>query len=82
METTVYLIRHSEPMNVHNVLNTDSLQFQNEKKILSVNGELLAKSLSENKELERIDKLYSSNYVRRFRLLNILLLKIILILIL
>lgn len=41
--TTVYLIRHSKPLNVQNTYTNDSLQLQNEKKILSTEGEKIAK---------------------------------------
>ena len=62
--TTIYLIRHSEPLKVNNVFNTDSLQVQNEKQSLSINGESIAKEKLNNKEFDNIDILYSSNYVR------------------
>ena len=62
--TTIYLMRHSKPLKVDNVFNTDNLQIQNEKSILSIEGEEIAKEKSNNKELENIDVVYSSNYVR------------------
>ena len=63
--TTIYLIRHSEPLkNIENVNNTDDLQLQNEKQILSIDGELLASKISKLKDLQNIDILFSSNYVR------------------
>ncbi|MBQ6538737.1 MAG: histidine phosphatase family protein [Bacilli bacterium] len=62
--TTVYLIRHSKALKVNNDLNKDELQIQNEKNCLSIEGEELAKNKMNNKELENIDILYSSNYVR------------------
>jgi len=39
--TTIYLIRHSKPMNmdIKQIANSESLQIINEKNILSVEGE-------------------------------------------
>lgn len=62
--TTIYLMRHSEPLKVNHELNNDSLQTQNEKCVLSRNGEKLAKEKSENKELQNFDVVISSNYSR------------------
>jgi len=62
MNTIVYFIRHSEPLKVNDLVNSDSLQLINEKRTLSIKGELLAKQLSE--KLENVDVVYSSNYVR------------------
>ncbi len=62
--TIVYLMRHSEPMKHTYLKNSDSLQLQNEKKILSINGEEIAKKVSESNEFINIDKVYSSNYIR------------------
>ena len=62
--TTIYLIRHSKPMKVNNDLNNDSLQIQNEKQILSIEGEKIAKEKLSSSEFKNIDALYSSNYVR------------------
>ena len=46
--TEIYLIRHSEPMSgINNIVNSDSLQIQNEKNVLSVLGEQKALELSE-----------------------------------
>jgi 2,3-bisphosphoglycerate-dependent phosphoglycerate mutase len=67
METVVYLIRHSEAINkanINNILVKDSNQIINEKAILSVSGERLAEQLSKSPELQKIDAVYSSNYVR------------------
>ncbi len=67
METVVYLIRHSEAIskaNYKNIVVKDSSQVTNEKAILSVSGERLAEELSKNPELQKIDAVYSSNYVR------------------
>ena len=54
----VYLIRHSKPLKVNNDKNMDSLQIQNEKQPLSIEGENIAR------EKLNIEKLYSSSYVR------------------
>lgn len=60
----VYLIRHSKPLKTNNENNIDNLQLQNEKQILSIEGENIAKEKMGIKELENIGRLYSSNYVR------------------
>lgn len=64
--TVVYISRHSQPfrklLGDYNVNEIE--QLRNEKNILSVEGEKLAERLSEYKELQDIDVLYSSHYVR------------------
>lgn len=65
MSTIVYLIRHSKCFK--DIVDTDSnlsSQSQNERIILSQEGENLAKELSELSELSGIDIIYSSNYIR------------------
>ena len=62
--TTIYLIRHSKPLKVNNYINKDSLQIQNEKSSLSIEGENIAREKMNNEELHNIDIIYSSNYVR------------------
>ena len=62
--TTIYLIRHSKTEKTNSVLNNDSLQLQNEKQFLSIDGELLAEDKMNNSNLKNIDVLYSSNYLR------------------
>lgn len=62
--TTIYLIRHSKPMKVNNTFNSDSLQIQNEKSSLSIEGEQIAQNKLSKKEFDNINILYSSNYVR------------------
>ena len=62
--TTIYLIRHSKPMKVNNTFNSDSLQIQNEKSSLSIEGEQLAQEKLNKKEFANIDMLFSSNFVR------------------
>lgn len=64
MKTIIYISRHSQPMKVENTLSNDNLQLQNEKQILSPKGERRAKILSEIDELQDIDVVISSNYVR------------------
>ena len=60
----VYFVRHSKPLKVNNDKNMDSLQIQNEKQPLSIEGENIAREKLNIKELKDIDKLYSSSYVR------------------
>lgn len=64
--TTVYLLRHSQPFRkLLGEYNTKELeQVRNEKNILSVEGERLAKEMSKRSELQNIDVIYSSHYVR------------------
>lgn len=57
-------MRHSEALKPKNINNNDSLQIQNEKWTLTVNGENIAKKKSELSELKDFDHVYSSNYVR------------------
>ncbi len=67
MNTTIYLIRHSEPtpkVNLKFINSKDSSQIANEKVFLSVSGEKRAEELSKKEELQNIDAVYSSNYVR------------------
>lgn len=62
--TTVYLVRHSKTEKTNNALNSESLQLQNEKQLLSIDGEILAEDKMNNSNLKNIDVLYSSNYLR------------------
>ena len=65
METTIYLIRHSEQLKVKGEnFSKDSSQIKNEKIPLSINGEALALNLSNIEELKNIDVLFASSYVR------------------
>lgn len=65
MSTTIYITRHSIPMNMYpSIKNDDEFQTKNEKQILSVEGEKRAEKLSELKELQDVDVVISSNYVR------------------
>ena len=62
--TTIYLIRHSKTLKVNNTFNNDDLQIQNEKYSLSIEGEQIAQDKLNKDELNNIDIIYSSNYVR------------------
>ena len=63
--TTVYLIRHSIPLLDDGIMNvSESDQIINEKIILSIEGEEKAKQISEISELQNIDAIWSSSYVR------------------
>lgn len=65
METTIYLVKHAEELKENGVKNiSDNTQLMNEKYILSVKGEEQSRILSENPELDNIDILWSSSYVR------------------
>lgn len=67
MDTVVYLICHSEATSKNNlnvISNHDTTQVNNEKIMLSVSGEKKAEELSKLKELQNIDAVYSSSYVR------------------
>ncbi len=64
-ETIVYLIRHAETIAETGNRNTsETMQEINEKEILSVEGEEASKRLSKNGELQNIDSLWCSSYVR------------------
>ena len=63
--TTIYLIRHSIKEKNYGVFDSnDNSQVKNEKIILSVDGEKIAERLSKHKELQNIDEIWTSNYVR------------------
>ena len=49
---------------INNDYNNESLQLQNEKIPLSIEGEELASNISKEEELQSIDVVISSNYVR------------------
>lgn len=42
---TIYFIRHSKPLKLVNMNNFDSLQMQNEKGGLTINGEKMAEEI-------------------------------------
>jgi 2,3-bisphosphoglycerate-dependent phosphoglycerate mutase len=60
----IYIMRHSEPLNCDYIKNSDSMQLQNEKQVLSIHGEEIAKNKSMKKELQDFDYVVSSNYIR------------------
>lgn len=65
MKKIIYFMRHSEVLKgINHEFNTDDLQLTNEKSILSCNGELLAKKVSELDLFSDLDLVVSSNYVR------------------
>ena len=67
MNTTVYLIRHSVRMNRSEIETYKTIQPQylrDEKIILSTEGEKRAKILANQEELNNIDIIYVSNFVR------------------
>ena len=63
--TTLYLIRHSIKERIFGDLDSlESFQIRNEKLILSLEGEEKALELSKHSELQKVDELWASNYVR------------------
>lgn len=64
--TTVYLIRHSEPLKNDIGIKdiNDDILLSNIKMPLSVNGEKLAEKISNQEEFKNIDVIWSSSYVR------------------
>ena len=77
--TTLYLIRHSERINNNRIIyayDTDSPLVQNEKDILSVEGEERAKRLADIQELLSVDKVYVSKCVRTLQTAKYLLEKL------
>lgn len=63
MKTIIYLCRHSEPIAMYDNKN-ETMQLRNEKISLSVLGEEKARKLSLLPELNNIDNVIASNYVR------------------
>ena len=64
MITTIYLMRHSITEKVNYLKDNDSLLVRNQKQILTIDGEELAKKVSNNEIFSDIDMVISSNYVR------------------
>ena len=64
MITTVYLMRHSITERVNYLKDNDSLLVRNQKQILTIEGEELARKVSNNEIFSDIDMVISSNYVR------------------
>lgn len=63
--TILYLIRHSiKEKKIEIINNKDSEQIKNEKIVLSTEGEEKASELAQIKELQNLDEVWSSNYVR------------------
>ena len=63
--TTLYLIRHSIKEKNYGIFdNSDTKQIKDEKRILSCEGEEQALLLSKNPELQNLDEVWASNYVR------------------
>ena len=63
--TTLYLIRHSIKEKNYGIFNNqDTMQLTDEKEILSCEGEEQALLLSQNPELQNLDEVWTSNYVR------------------
>ena len=63
--TTLYLIRQSIKEKNYGIFdNQDSAQIKNEKIVLSSEGEEKALLLSQNPELQNIDEVWASNFVR------------------
>ena len=60
----IYMMMHSQALKCNNIENNDSLQLQNEKLALTVNGESIAKEKSQIEELQDFNIVFSSNYVR------------------
>ncbi len=63
MKTIIYLCRHSEPIGMYDNEN-ETMQLRNEKMTLSVLGEEKARKLSLLPELNNVDNVIASNYVR------------------
>ena len=63
--TTLFLIRHSLQLRNDGITNTNETdQIANEKIILSINGEKEAERISKLNELQKINVIWSSSYVR------------------
>ena len=61
--TTIYLIRHSEKLKKGIIQNND-FELDTKAMTLTVEGERLAKELSDIPELSKVEKIYSSPYAR------------------
>ena len=70
INTVIYLIRHSEKFDkslINDYQTTQDNIIKEEKVILSIEGEKKAKILSEEKELQNMDVVYTSNCVRKLQ---------------
>lgn len=61
--TTIYLINNSLTMNNLNFPDKETLEQKREKRILSIEGEEESKRLVHNKDLQKVQYIYSSSYV-------------------
>ncbi len=61
--TTIYLINNGLTMNNLIFDNTESLESKREKRILSIEGEEESRKLAQNKDLQKVNEIYTSNYV-------------------
>ena len=78
MNTTIYLIRHSIRFDMKDIIKNNTKQsntIQNEKIILSVDGEKRAEELANMEELQNIDAVYTSYSVRTLQTAKYLLKK-------
>lgn len=63
--TRIFLIRHAEQLKIKNkIIQNEDTQICNEKIILSVKGEKDAERIGKIPELQNINVLWTSNYVR------------------
>ena len=64
--TIVYLMRHSEPFKQHKgiVISSNNLLEDNKITPLSINGEILANTISKKEEYQNLDSIWSSDYAR------------------
>ncbi len=69
---TIYLIRHSNPGKTSILYKFASLQTKNEKRKLTKEGKEYAEEFFNNTEFNKIEEIYSSNYIRARETANIL----------
>jgi broad specificity phosphatase PhoE len=63
--TTIYFMRHSEVLKgINHEFNNDDLFLTNQKSILSINGEKMAREAAKLECFSDLDLVVSSNYVR------------------
>ena len=61
--TTIYLINNGLTLNNLNFSSNESLESRREKRILSILGEEESRKLADFSDLQRVNKIYTSNYV-------------------
>ena len=61
--TTIYLINNGLTLNNLNFSSNESLESRREKRILSILGEEESRKLADFPDLQRVNKIYTSNYV-------------------